>query len=71
MDFSQAPKIVKPPNGPSPSQIERSIDRGVKFLMMTQNQDGSFGTHETNRLSEVYAPIPGAHDAFRAATTAL
>ncbi|MEE2825146.1 MAG: prenyltransferase/squalene oxidase repeat-containing protein [Planctomycetota bacterium] len=71
MDFSQAPKIVKPPNGPSPSEIERSIDRGVKFLMVTQNKDGSFGTHETNRLTEVYAPIPGAHDAFRAATTAL
>ena len=71
MDFSRPPIIVKPPNGPSPSQIERSIDRGVKFLMMTQNKDGSFGTHETNRLSEVYAPIPGAHDAFRAATTAL
>lgn len=71
MDFSRSPKIVKPPSGPSPSQIERSIDRGVKFLMMTQNKDGSFGTHETNRISEIYAPIPGSHQAFRAATTAL
>ncbi len=71
MDFSRPPIIVKPPNGPSPSQIERSIDRGVKFLMMTQNKDGSFGTHETNRITEVYAPIPGSHQAFQAATTAL
>lgn len=71
MDFSQSPKIVRPANGPSPSQIERSIERGVRFLMQTQNEDGSFGTHETNRISEIYAPIPGSHQAFRAATTAL
>ena len=71
MDFSESPKIVKPANGPSPSEIERSIERGVRFLMLTQNEDGSFGTHETNRISEIYAPIPGSHQAFRAATTAL
>lgn len=70
-DFSQPPTIERQPQAPSPSEIERSIDRGVRFLLMTQNPDGSFGSHETRRLSEIYAPIPGAHDAFRAATTAL
>ena len=70
-DFSNPPEIKEPINGPSPSDIQSAIDRGAKFLMRTQNEDGSFGTHETNRLSEVYAPIPGAHDAFRSATTAL
>lgn len=70
-DFSKAPEIKTPINGPSPSDIQASIDRGATFLKRTQNEDGSFGTHETNRLSEVYAPIPGAHDAFRSATTAL
>ena len=70
-DFSQPPRIAKLPQGPSPSELQQSIDRGVRFLLMTQNEDGSFGSHETNRLSEIYAPIPGAHDAFRSATTAL
>ena len=70
-DFSKAPEIKKPIDGPSPSDVQASIDRGAKFLLRTQNKDGSFGTHETNRLSEIYAPIPGAHNAFRSATTAL
>ncbi len=71
MDFSKPPEITEPINGPSPSEIQTSIDRGAKFLLLTQNEDGSFGTFETNRIFEVYAPIPGAHDAFRSATTAL
>ncbi len=71
LDFSRAPEIKEPIEGPSPSQIQESIDRGARFLVMSQNDDGSFGTHETNRLSEIYAPLPGAHNAFRAATTAL
>lgn len=71
LDFSREPEIKEPIEGPSPSEIQQSIDRGARFLLMTQNDDGSFGTHETNRLSEVYAPLPGAHNAFRAATTAL
>ncbi len=71
LDFSTAPEIKSPIEGPSPSEIRASIDRGAQFLTMSQNDDGSFGSFETNRVSEIYAPIPGAHNAFRSATTAL
>lgn len=71
MDFENAPEIVEPIDGPSPSEIERSIDEGVKFLVETQNPDGSFGSHVSKRTGEIYAPLPGSHQAFRAATTAL
>ena len=70
-DFSKEPVIKESVEGPSPSEIQQSIDRGAEFLLNSQNKDGSFGSHETNRLSEIYAPLPGAHNAFRSATTAL
>ena len=70
MDFSQAPKVPII-EGPSPSEIQTSIDRGVKFLIYSQNADGSFGSHVSKRIGEIYAPLPGSHHAFRAATTAL
>ena len=70
MDFSEPPKVADI-EGPSPSEIQTSIDRGVKFLIYSQNPDGSFGSHVSKRIGEIYAPIPGSHHAFRAATTAL
>ena len=69
-DFSKAPEIAKV-DGPSPSEILASIDRGVQFLIETQTPDGSFGSHVSKRPGEIYAPLPGSHHAFRAATTAL
>ena len=33
MDFSSAPEILEPIDGPSPSQIEASIEKGVRFLL--------------------------------------
>ena len=70
MDFSREPEIPTI-EGPSPSQIERSIERGVEFLILSQNPDGSFGSHVSKRIGEIYAPLPGSHHAFRGATTAL
>lgn len=70
MDFSQPPEIPII-EGPSPSEIQTSIDRGVRFLIYSQNADGSFGSHVSKRIGEIYAPLPGSHHAFRAATTAL
>ncbi len=69
-DFSKPPQVT-PVDGPSPSEIRQSIGRGVKFLVRTQNPDGSFGSHVSKRIGEIYAPLPGSHQAFRAATTAL
>ena len=71
MDFSSAPEITAPIDGPSPSEIEASIEKGVRFLLGAQNPDGSFGSHVSSRPGEIYAPLPGSHHAFRAATTSL
>lgn len=56
---------------PSPTAIARAIERGVAFLLARQNADGSWGSFRDSRPFNVLAPVPGAHHAFRAATTAL
>ena len=70
LDFSHPPKVA-PIEGPSPSDIQTAIDKGVAFLVRSQNPDGSFGSHVSKRIGEIYAPMPGSHHAFRGATTAL
>jgi hypothetical protein len=69
-DYSRPPPI---PDfyPPTREQIDASIDQGVEFLLQDQNPDGSWGSHSSSRDFEVYAPVPGAHHAFRAATTSL
>lgn len=69
-DFTEAPEIPTI-EGPSPSEIQNAIDLGTRFLIASQNPDGSFGSHVSKRIGEIYAPLPGSHQAFRAATTAL
>ncbi len=62
------PEPVEPP---SPEAIDLAIRRGVDFLLQRQNTDGSWGSHHTGRPGNVFAPVPGAHHAFRAGTTSL
>ncbi len=62
------PKPVPPP---AAGEIERSIGRGVAFLLKRQNRDGSWGSANITRPGDVLAPVPGAHQAFKAAVTAL
>ena len=62
------PEVVP---GPTSAEIERSIQRGVRFLLQTQNRDGSWGSARINRPDDIFAPVPGAHQAFRAAVTSL
>src|SRR3954464_428158 len=52
-------------------QINRAIDRGVEFLVKSQQPDGSWGTGRVTRGFEVYSMVPGSLDAFRVGTTAL
>ncbi len=62
------PRRIEPP---AAENVERTIRRGVEFLLLRQNQNGSWGSADSSRPAEVYAPVPGAHQAFRAAVTAL
>ncbi|MFZ5830176.1 MAG: prenyltransferase/squalene oxidase repeat-containing protein [Planctomycetota bacterium] len=68
--LEEAPRPEAVPQPPR-EKIEAAIDRGVAFLLKSQNSSGSWGAHNAARPYEVYAPIPGSPHAFQAATTAL
>ena len=59
------------PPAPSIEEIEAAIDQGVGFLLADQNENGSWGSARQTKGLNIYAPIPGAHGAFRAAVTAM
>ena len=61
----------KPITPPKPGDINRSIRRGIDFLVKTQNRNGSWGSATKTKALNIYAPIPGAHHAFRSGTTGL
>ncbi|MDC0288079.1 terpene cyclase/mutase family protein [Rubripirellula sp.] len=70
LDFSQGPDL--PQVDPvSRETIEKSIKRGIEFLIEDQNSNGSWGSPTRTKALNIYAPVPGAHHAFRTATTAL
>lgn len=56
---------------PAAVELEQAIQRGVQFLIETQNPDGSWGSARRTKDLNIFAPVPGAHQAFRAAVTAL
>jgi hypothetical protein len=51
--------------------MQSSLERGVAFLFDAQNKDGSWGSATQTKNLNIYAPIPGAHHAFRAGVTSL
>ncbi len=61
----------EPITPPKPEEITASIERGVKFLLDDQHADGCWGGPEKSKSFNIYAPPPGAHDAFRTAVTSL
>ena len=61
-------KAVKPPD---PNAVAEAIRRGVAFLVADQNSNGSWGSAEQTKDLNIYAPVPGAHHAFRSAVTSL
>ncbi len=63
----------KPPpvDPPDPGSIDDAIRRGVAFLVRNQNKGGSWGSPHIRGGIEIYAPIPGGHEAFQTAVTAL
>lgn len=70
LDFSKPPVLPKI-DAPDESSIRDSIQRGVRFLTADQNPNGSWGSATRTKGLNIYAPVPGAHHAFRAATTSL
>ena len=56
---------------PDAEAVDEAIRRGVEFLLERQNPNGSWGSHYNTKGLNVFAPVPGAHHAFRAGVTAL
>jgi len=65
------PKELKPAEHPATSKVEAAVERGVDFLVRRQNPNGSWGSARMTKELNIYAPVPGAHDAFRTGTSAL
>ncbi|MFK8114426.1 MAG: hypothetical protein AB8B91_19645 [Rubripirellula sp.] len=70
LDFSKPP-VLPEVEAASLTELQSSIDRGVQFLLRDQNPNGSWGSATRTKGLNIYAPVPGAHHAFRAATTSL
>ena len=51
--------------------IPAAIRRGVDFLIAHQNTNGSWGNATRTKDLNIYAPLPGAHHAFRAGASGL
>jgi Prenyltransferase and squalene oxidase repeat len=56
---------------PSSEKISAAITRGVDFLLTHQNPNGSWGSARKTKDLNIYAPLPGAHDAYRAGASGL
>lgn len=72
-DRSDVKTAPVPPqvDGPTADEILASMRRGIDFLLADQNANGSWGSATRTKDLNIYAPVPGAHHAFRAATTSL
>ncbi len=70
LDFSRPP-VLPAVDAPGNLAIRDSIQRGIAFLLADQNRNGSWGSATRTKGLNIYAPVPGAHHAFRAATTSL
>lgn len=66
----EAPKLA-PVAPPSDEELNAALDRGIAFLLDHQNPDGSWGSARRTKGLNIYAPVPGAHQGFRAAVTSL
>ena len=67
--FAGEPPAAKP--DPTPAAIDAAMRRGVDFLLADQNSNGSWGGPTRTKGLNIYAPLPGAHHAFRAGASGL
>jgi hypothetical protein len=61
----------EPPPRISRETLDASIRRGVDFLITHQNSNGSWGSAARTKNINIYAPLPGAHHAYRAGASGL
>ncbi|MGJ8696026.1 MAG: hypothetical protein ACSHYF_06895 [Verrucomicrobiaceae bacterium] len=66
-DLPPLPKVA-PITG---EELTASITKGVDYLVQKQNKDGSFGGPTRTKGLNIYAPVPEAHLAFKAGSSAL
>ncbi len=64
-------RILIPADQVTKAAVQVSIQRGVDYLVGKQNPDGSFGGPQRTKGLNIYAPLPGAHDAFLAGASGL
>lgn len=64
-------RILIPEDQVTLAAVEASITKGVDYLIGKQNADGSFGGATRTKGLNIYAPLPGAHDAFLAGSSGL
>ncbi len=69
LTFSAAETATPPPV--TLAEINAALTRGVDFLVTDQNADGSWGSATRTKDINIYAPLPGAHLAFRSGATGL
>ena len=62
------PRPIEPPTA---LQLRQAIARGVDFLLETQFSHGAWGSIDSKKAYRIYSPMPGAHLAYRMATTSL
>ena len=51
--------------------IREAITRGVDYLVKHQNGNGSWGSPAPNLFLDIYSPVPGSHQAYEVASSAL
>ena len=69
-DENPAQKLASFPSADAQAICE-SIQDGIDFLLGYQNANGSWGSPTRTKELNIYAPVPGSHQAFRAAVTSL
>ena len=55
----------------SQAELRQAIGRGVDYLVKHQNANGSWGSPAPNMFLDIYSPVPGSHQAYEVASSAL
>lgn len=70
------PDLAAPATHPSADHVharplDQAIADGCDFLLARQNPNGSWGNPVASAVDDLYISVPGSHDTFKVASTAL